>query len=165
VSVDVTMLVGPDEVTSIAGDVWTSLVGFEEQLSPLEQPPAHLPLDALSAWVLVVGPWSGSLVVTCAPSTAAALTRAVLRADDDEELTEEDVADALGEVANVIGGNVKSLLVEPSHLGLPQVGPGMEAPAGRVVVQLDLSWRGQPVCLSLRSATAAPTTTPSKEQS
>lgn len=157
-SVDVTLLVGREEVTAIATDVWASLVGFDEHLTPLAQPQAHLPLDALSAWVLVVGPWSGSLVLTCAPATAAALTRAVLRADDDEELTEEDVADALGEVANVIGGNVKALLVEPSSLGLPQVGPGMEAPAGHVVLQLDLAWRGQPVLLSLRSAATAPPT-------
>lgn len=162
-SVDVTLLVGPDEVTSIAGDVWSSLVGFDEHLSPLPRPPVHLPMDAVSAWVLVVGPWSGSLVLTCAPSTAAALTRAVLRADEDEELTEEDVADALGEVANVIGGNVKSLLAEPSSLGLPQVGHGLETPSGQVVVQLDLSWRGQPLCLSLRSATT--TTATSKEPS
>ena len=44
---------------------------------------------------------------------------------------------------------------------LPRVGHGMEAPTGQVVLQLDLTWRGQPVLLSLRGAT----TTPSKELS
>ena len=160
-SLGVTPLVGPDEVSAIVGDVWTSLVGSGEHLSPVAHPPAHLPLDALSAWVLVVGPWTGSLVLTCAPATAAALARAVLRAEDDEQLTEEDVVDALGEVANVVGGNVKALLAGPSSLGLPRVGHGMEAPTGQLVLQLDLAWRGQPVLLSLRGTT----TTPSKELS
>lgn len=154
-SLDVSVLVGAEQVLDIAGDVWSSLAGPEEVLVPLPASPAHLPLDALSAWVLVLGPWSGAVVVTTGASTALELTRALLRAADDEELTAEDVTDALGEVANVVGGNVKSLLTAPSVLGLPQVGHGMEAPTGEVVVQLDLSWRGQPLCLSLRST--APT--------
>ena len=37
-------------------------------------------------------------------------------------LDEEDVADALGELANVVGGNVKAVLPGPSVLGLPEVG-------------------------------------------
>jgi hypothetical protein len=132
--------------------VWSSLLGPDEVLVPL---PVPLPVDALSAWVLVVGPWSGCVVVTTAPEAAMELTRAVLRAEDDEELGTADVADALGEVANVIGGNVKSLLPEPSVLGLPQVGLGIDSPTGDVVLQVDLCWRGQPICLSLRSAARA----------
>ncbi len=154
-SADVSALIGPEEVLSIAEDVWCSLVGDCEAILRVPDPPAHLPLDAVSAWVLVVGPWSGSLVLTCAPETAMTLTRAVLRAEEDEEFNTSDVADALGELANVVGGNVKSLLSEPSVLGLPQIGLGVDAPTGHVVVQLDLTWRGQPVCLSLRSAASA----------
>ena len=43
-------------------------------------------------------------------------------------LDDEDVDDALGELANVVGGNVKAVLPGPSVLGLPEVGT---APAGR----------------------------------
>ena len=37
-------------------------------------------------------------------------------------LDDEDIDDALGELANVVGGNVKAVLPGPSALGLPEVG-------------------------------------------
>ena len=40
------------------------------------------------------------------------------------EPAEADIADALGEIANVIGGNLKSTLPGPSLLSLPVVTTG-----------------------------------------
>ena len=37
-------------------------------------------------------------------------------------IDDEDIEDALGELANVVGGNVKAVLPGPSALGLPEVG-------------------------------------------
>ena len=76
----------------------------------------------MSSWVDVVGPWTGSVVLTTGRQTAADLTRALLGETAPELLEHEDVADAFGEIANVVGGNVKAALPGPSGLSLPDVG-------------------------------------------
>ena len=142
-------LIDEGTVLSIAEDAWLSLVGEEEVLVPLPEP---LPADALSAWVDVVGPWTGSVVLTTGRQTAADLTRALLAGSAPELLEPEDVTDAFGEIANVVGGNVKAALPGSSALSLPRVGaaPAVRNPAD--VVRIDVLWRGQPLSISAQGA-------------
>ena len=145
----ITALIDEATVCSIAEEAWTALVGEDELLVPL---PGELPADVLSAWVDVVGPWTGSVVLTTGRRTAADLTRALLGPAAPALLEHEDVVDAFGEIANVVGGNVKAALPGPSALGLPEVG---EAPAVRNaedVVRIDVLWRGEPVSVSVQGA-------------
>ena len=145
----ITALIDDATVRSIAEEAWFALVGPDELLVPL---PGELPADVVSAWVYVVGPWTGSVVLTTGRQTAADLTRALLGPAGPEILDHEDVVDAFGEIANVVGGNVKAALPGPSALGLPEVG---EAPAVRNaedVVRIDVLWRGEPVSVSVQGA-------------
>ena len=142
-------LIDEATVQAILEDAWVALVGEDELILPV---PGGLPADVLSAWVDVVGPWTGSVVLTTGRQTAADLTRALLGAVAPELLEHEDVADAFGEIANVVGGNVKAALPGPSALGLPEVG---EAPVIRNpedVVRVDVLWRGEPVSVSVQGA-------------
>jgi chemotaxis protein CheX len=55
-------------------------------------------------------------------------------------------------MANIIGGNVKALLPEPSVLSLPQVDlehGALSVPSAQLVSQADLRWDGQPVRISV----------------
>ncbi len=151
----VTELIDEATVESIAAETWVALVGEEELLVPL---PLDLPAETVSSWVEVVGPWTGSVVLTCGPGTAAELTRCLLREHAPAELEDEDVDDALGELANVLGGNVKAVLPGPSALGLPEVGtpPSTGSPADPRRVAL--VWRGQPLTVSVQGAVLHPTT-------
>jgi hypothetical protein len=141
-------LIDEATVQQLTEQAWLALVGEDEVLVPL---PAALPADTCSSWVEIVGPWSGSVVLTCGRDTAVELTRALLREHAPEVLEEEDVDDALGELANVVGGNVKAVLPGPSVLGLPETGttppPGREADTCRV----DVLWRGEPLTVSVQS--------------
>ena len=70
-------------------------------------------------------------------------------------LEDEDVVDAFGEIANVVGGNVKAALPGSSGLSLPDVG---HAPAPRNpgdVCRVDLLWRGETVSISGQGALPA----------
>jgi chemotaxis protein CheX len=148
----ITELIDEPTIQSIAEDAWTALVGEDEILVPL---PGELPADVLSSWVDVVGPWTGTVVLTTGRETAAGLTRALLGEHAPVELDEEDVADAFGEIANVVGGNVKAALPGPSALSLPDVG---EAPAVRNPADLcrvDVLWRGEPLSISVQGALPA----------
>ena len=139
-------------IESIAQEAWISLVGEDEVLVPL---PADLPADVISSWVDVVGPWTGSVVLTTGRVTAEDLCRALLGPACPQVIEHEDVADVFGEIANVVGGNVKAALPGPSGLSLPEVGdaPAVRNPADHV--RVDLLWRGEPVSISVQGALPA----------
>ncbi len=66
------------------------------------------------------------------------------------ELDDEDVADALSELANVVGGNVKAVLPGPSVLGLPEVGPVPPAGSPADTCRVDAQWRGRPLVIAVQ---------------
>ncbi|HEV7870770.1 MAG TPA: chemotaxis protein CheX [Modestobacter sp.] len=151
----ITTLLDAGTVQSIADEVWPSLVGDGEAFVPVPVPP---PGEVVSAWVDIIGPWTGSVVLTCAPATAAALTESVLMTRPPTVVDDEDVADALGELANVMGGNIKSVLPGESRLGLPQI--GVAPPRGRLddVRSLVGQWRGNFLTITVQGAAPAPHT-------
>jgi chemotaxis protein CheX len=103
----------------------------------------------------VVGPWTGTVVLTTGRETAAGLTRALLGEHAPAELEDEDIVDAFGEIANVVGGNVKAALPGPSALSLPDVGdaPAVRNPAD--LCRVDVLWRGEPLSISVQGALPA----------
>ena len=151
----ITELIDEATVQSIVEDAWLALVGEDEVIVPI---PGEPPTDPLSAWVDVVGPWTGSVVLTCARSTAEELARSLLKEHAPPVLDAEDVEDALGELANVVGGNVKGILPGPSVLGLPETGAAPVAGPPADTCRIDLLWRGQSLTISAQgSAGAVPT--------
>ncbi|SEP29082.1 chemotaxis protein CheX [Trujillonella endophytica] len=148
----ITELIDEATIQSIAEQAWISLVGEEEVLVPL---PAELPADVLSSWVDVVGPWTGSVVLTTGRRTAEELSRALLRDSAPPVLDEEDVVDAFGEIANVVGGSIKATLPGHSALSLPSVGASPEVRNASDVCRIDLLWRGEPVAISVQGALPA----------
>lgn len=95
-------------------DVLTGLVGgaLDEQQSSAE--------TLLCASVTIEGEFDGQLVVRCNETTARRLAAGMFDEGPDE-LPHADVADGLGEIANQVGGVVKTLVPAPSSLGLPTV--------------------------------------------
>ena len=149
----ITDLLDEATVQSIAEEAWLALVGEEEVLLPLAGGPAD---DAISSWVEIVGPWTGAVVITTARATAEELARCLLKEHAPPVLDAEDIEDGLGELANVIGGNVKAVLPGPSVLGLPEVGDAPEVTDPADVCRLDVLWRGQSMTISVQGAAGAP---------
>jgi chemotaxis protein CheX len=145
----ITELIDEATVQSIAEEAWTALVGEDEVLVPL---PAELPGDVLSSWVDLTGPWTGSVVVTTGRSTAEELARCMLKEHAPPLIDVEDIADALGEIANVVGGNIKAVLPPPSALSLPKVGTAAAPPDPTDVARIDVLWRGEPLSISVQGA-------------
>jgi len=148
----ITDLLDDETVQSIAQEAWSALVGDDEFLVPL---PGGDPDDAVSSWVEIVGPWSGTVVLTCGRATAEELSRCLLKEHAPPVLDDEDVEDALGELANVVGGNVKAVLPGPSVLGLPEVGTAPSAAFPADTCRVDLLWRGQSLTISVQGAAGA----------
>ncbi|MGG5257732.1 chemotaxis protein CheX [Phycicoccus avicenniae] len=110
---------------SIVTSVWESLFGEPVVVTPT----ADEADDAVRASVDIHGSWSGSVVVSCAPAVASGLARELLALPDDADPDTAEVHDALGEIANIVAGNVKSLLPDHAELGLPEVRQGRAAGA------------------------------------
>lgn len=133
-------VVSTDDVVVIAQDVWVSFLDLQ-----LEPVPGGAPAPAggagvtMSGVVGVLDTWTGYVVLECTEDTARAMAAAMFRTDGGGEAS-GDVADALGELTNMIGGNVKSLLPAPSRLSLPRVHSGVWRPAeptARLVNRVD----------------------------
>jgi chemotaxis protein CheX len=144
-----------DDLRMIAEQVWSSYLDHDG-MSPLIPVAAEKPSADVSASVSVTGAWRGHVVVRCSEAAARKAAAALLGVEL-EDVTPDDVTDALGELANIIGGNVKSLLPEPCALSLPHV--LMENAAGRYpsvteVCALNGTWLEESVTVSVLESTA-----------
>ncbi|MBS2940172.1 chemotaxis protein CheX [Nocardioides sp. J2M5] len=132
--------VTPDDLHLLGEEVLTA---FLLQDAPPASSPEQEETGRLRASVAVHGQWTGWITLEVSRAAARDLTRRML---SDPEVSEEDVRDAVGELVNVLGGNVKSLLVDGSTLGLPEV---LDADAGDwphvEICQALLWWAGHPV--------------------
>lgn len=125
------MSVTTDDLSQIVEEVLTA---FLPDLSPAN--PEDAEPTTVAAIVHISGTWTGSVVVSCSDDVATGTAASMLEADP-AGLTGEDISDALGEVANMIGGGVKAMMPEPSMLSLPVVtfGGGQNYVPGTVEVQ------------------------------
>lgn len=115
-----------------------------------------LPADAPGpcARIGVTGEWDAEVLLATTQVGSHSLTRWLLRGD---VVAPEDIADALGEVLNIVAGSLKSALGGTSQLGLPRVATEsladlISSPADPADSRLVVSWGGEPVLLAIRSA-------------
>jgi chemotaxis protein CheX len=144
-----------EDLRVIAEQVWSSYLDTDGS-SPLVPEPAPNQKVDVTASVSVTGAWMGHVLVSCSDGASRNVAAALLGIEFDE-VTDDDVADALGELANIIGGNVKSLLPEPCALSLPHVhveGASGRYPASTEVCQLSGTWLNECVTVSVLESTA-----------
>lgn len=143
------------DVQAVAEEVWTTFLGHT---SPIElADPAAAFAPEWSASVTVKGEWNGMVTLGLTTPGAHSVTRGMLGMDDDEALTDPDVVDAVGELVNMIGGNVKSLVPGPSQLSLPLVATGQFAHGTdeTELVHLAFTWGTEPIVVTVHSGRAA----------
>lgn len=117
----ITFIPTQDDLTSVVDQVWETFIATDEPLLPAELD--GLP-DEWNAVVTIDGDWSGSVAMAMTDRAARIVAAGMLGMSVDEEMADEDIADAVGELINVVGGNVKSLLGGHSQLSLPVVATG-----------------------------------------
>jgi chemotaxis protein CheX len=147
-----------DDLHAITEQVWLSYLD-PEGVNPFLPSPEAPPSPHVIAAVSVTGAWEGHVVMTFSEKAAELSTSALLGMEDDE-VTPDDVADAVGELVNVIGGNVKSLLPDGSLLSLPHVVTGESAgntrwPAAVEVCRLQGSWQDEKIAISVWTSKSA----------
>ncbi|MEO3937274.1 chemotaxis protein CheX [Dermatophilaceae bacterium Soc4.6] len=114
--------VSADDIVAITTDVWACFLGEEVYRVPESTP--GLDDESVLASVGITGTWGGHVLLELPLAGAETAARRML---DVESVTENEIVDALEELSNMVGGNVKSLLPTPCHLGLPMVVQGAVA--------------------------------------
>jgi chemotaxis protein CheX len=149
-----------EDLEQIAEQVWSSYLDPDGDKPLVLMPPEH-PANDIAAMVGLSGAWQGRVVICGSTPMARAATAALLGIGDDE-VSSSDILDALGELANIIGGNIKSMLPEPSLLTLPSVHIAAEGGIAVVrggadeVCRIEATWIGEPVSLSVLEGPSSP---------
>ncbi len=115
----------------------------------------------LDGVINITGAWAGALVLQV-PEHVARRAAAVMFELAEGDATLEDMQDAVGELTNMTGGNVKALLEGQCQLSLPAVVEGRDysirVPGSEAVTRVTFDVDGEPFVVSLltrREATTA----------
>jgi chemotaxis protein CheX len=115
-----------DKIIDSTKEIFSSMVMMEVSVKEVEV--QHGPLqDTITGMIGLAGTHKGILAVHIPYTVAMAITSSFLMMDVTE--IDEDVHDAIGEVANMLGGNVKTILSEKGRdidLSLPSTIAGSE---------------------------------------
>ncbi|MBI3410974.1 MAG: chemotaxis protein CheX [Planctomycetes bacterium] len=90
------------------------------------------------------GAWHGAITLDC-PTALARQAAGIMFDLDAAACTDEDTRDALAELGNVVGGNLKTLLPAPCSLSLPNVAAADSStpPAAATQIRARSSYRCQ----------------------
>lgn len=169
-----------EQVVRIVGEVWNAYLGLTIEPAP-DAPYSDPAPDAprsdpeMTGRVGISGAWQGSVELRCSTEHATEAAEAMFAAEPGS-LAPDEIADALGELTNMVGGTIKCLLPEPSALSVPRVstlpsaaGPSAAATAGspphtpspnpsptpspaRPVLEVGLRCGAAPVLVTVRQA-------------
>jgi chemotaxis protein CheX len=110
-------LLATEDILTLTQEVWASILDIPIEIT---QPENMSGVVLVRGVVEIEGPWSGTVTVACSRRLATMITAQMFEVAP-AEASHDDIVDAVGEIANMIGGNVKALLPGPSTLGLPSV--------------------------------------------
>ena len=131
-------------ISDITQEAWVAMLNDDGALVPSGD---VAPGEGITGYVTITGAWSGLVGLSCSPA-AARQAAALMFATDEASLEDVEVTDAIGELVNIVGGNLKSLLPEPTVLSLPSVvadGPIEDHARATPVRQVGFAWGDEPV--------------------
>ena len=139
-----------EEVLAITRDVWESFTGRTVELAGDQVRPDGG--DVTVGCVTVTGEWQGNVRLAC-PAQLAQMAASAMFDLPAAQLDDQQVADALGELTNMIAGNIKSLIPGPSRLSMPAVtvgaAPTVKPPRAALVATVSLACEGLPLTVSV----------------
>lgn len=138
------------DIRDVTQSVWDLVLHLPAEPSAQHSLPRS-GVELVSGSVHIKGSWNGTITLSCLADLAQNAAAAMYNAPA-EGLPTDDVFDAVGELANMIGGNVRALLPEPCQLTLPSVGAAAGKPLSpheKVLIELGFVCMGQPFWVQL----------------
>jgi chemotaxis protein CheX len=139
------------EICELTESIWRSVLGLDLKRSERAVTPNRGD-RFLTGCVQITGAWEGAVTVDCTASLARRIAGIMFRVDPDHA-EDAEVQDALGELANMTGGNIKNILPAPSLISIPAVTEGSDYsvtfPGGRLLSQIAFDCQGEPLLITL----------------
>jgi chemotaxis protein CheX len=140
-----------DDLCQLTRAIWESTLDLI--VLPVSEPGfPERPAGMVTGRVQIVGTWLVTVLVECSEKLAKQAARAMFGLDA-KEPTAEEVLDALAEITNVTGGNLKSLMSGECELSTPQVKEcGLDPPFGppnTVISSQAFRCQGEPLVVTL----------------
>lgn len=110
------------DVTNIVVSVFQTMLNLE--IAATESSWVDAP-DGVTAAVYFAGTWRGAVLLECTRPQALEFTHRLMSIDPPKSI-DDDVRDALGELANILAGNLKSVLPSGIGLSMPSVVEGTD---------------------------------------
>jgi chemotaxis protein CheX len=110
------------EQLRIAKDVFGTMVDINIHPTEDAWPPDS---ELVTSAVYFTDPWKGALIVECTVSLAFAFTSRFMSVDTPTAV-DDDVCDAMGELSNMIAGNLKALMPSSVGISIPSVVRGRD---------------------------------------
>jgi chemotaxis protein CheX len=143
--------VGEDTVRQFVETIWSSMLKLEVSRAEAAGPPwkgrRHV-----TGLIHITGSWEGTITLACS-SELARRAGATMFGIDPVDATDEEIKDAIGELTNMTGGNVKNLLEGSCQLSLPSVTEGVDytisVPGSRLTSAVHFECEGEPLVVSV----------------
>ena len=118
-------MVHQDEIVQIVASIWMSILGLPVHPDPDSAGRLETAQRTFTGCVQLTGDYDGAVLLRCGAELARRLASVMFEASP-ESLTIEEIQDALGELTNMVAGNIKPLLPGVSRLSLPSVVEGSD---------------------------------------
>ncbi len=149
------MLVLENDLSALTAGVWEAFLGLEAEPTG---PGLGDGGPFYTASVAIGGGWDGSVSLVM-PLVLARAAAAAMFGLGEAELDADEVVDAVGELANIIGGNIKGMIEEPCTLSLPMVACGTDysvsRPGTEIVRSVTLLSGGRPFEVAVHKRTSS----------
>ena len=111
-----------EDLDHIVDDLFRTMLATE--VTPVAE---YLPSDEalITAIIPFAGPWKGDLVLECRRPQARYYAQRFLQIEDLDE-TSDDIPSTLGELANIVAGNLKVVLPKGVTMGTPSLIEGKD---------------------------------------
>jgi chemotaxis protein CheX len=110
------------DLEQIATLVFQTMLNLEIAPAGIASPSAA---DTLTAAIYFAGEWKGALLLECTKSQAFEFTHRLMSIDLPASIN-DDVRDTMGELTNMLAGNLKSVLPPNVGLSMPSVVEGTD---------------------------------------
>ncbi|MET0594561.1 MAG: chemotaxis protein CheX [Polyangiaceae bacterium] len=112
------MIVGEEQISTLTNLVWTTVLKTDVKL--VNTPGTLGGGKYVAAKVDVIGTWNGTVTVGCSHALARRTAGKMFDVPPGD-ISLNELRDAVGEIANIVGGNVKTLIAGKCRLSLPTV--------------------------------------------
>jgi len=121
-----------EQVRSIVRAVWSTQIGLD--VDDIDGPIQTGDVETLTAAVHITGDFRGGILVECS-RVLVRQAAGIMFSLPAEELTADDERDVIGELTNVVAGNIKALVPGTNSLSLPTIVKGTDYQVSSVDVK------------------------------